>query len=383
MGCMTTTLQWYDCTYTVPESGKKQCVSLHFDHWVAEKCTLRRWDMRIQIDDLYLVAGHHAAQAWLPPDAACFHACFPDSCVHWDPDSCLHWDLRIANGIFGNKRLAETCKEAAEKCSCVAWECAHVQPLLEFSRSSLAIYLTFFAPWQVAMGRWASNALTWVSGTCVRCAKKLGIACRGNREEILSRLSAFPPGAIRAAWGFGRRSAEKHQGKTPAKEESIDQLRQHVLPDGNKRRRVEPERYSPNTSVEDDDGSNWDGISLDSSSVKSTVKEVETISDGEWFWKRFQMPLMAWLSWGIRHEACLRLQAICEKKGAPLADKGAEETLLALRQLRHAHSDWFRHAAQVWFPPDAACFPEVCSSWEPMRKGVLIIPIYGIYICIT
>ena len=111
--------------------------------------------------------------------------------------------------------------------------------------------------------------------------KKLGIACRGNREEILSRLSAFPPGAIRAAWGFGRRSAEKHQGKTPAKEESIDQLRQHVLPDGNKRRRVEPERYSPNTSVEDDDGSNWDGISLDSSSVKSTVKEVETISDGE------------------------------------------------------------------------------------------------------
>lgn len=25
--------------------------------------------MRIQIDDLYLVAGHHAAQAWLPPDA--------------------------------------------------------------------------------------------------------------------------------------------------------------------------------------------------------------------------------------------------------------------------------------------------------------------------
>lgn len=88
-------------------------------------------------------------------------------------------------------------------------------------------------------------------------------------------------GPIRAAWGFGRRSAEKHQGKTPAKEESIDQLRQHVLPDGNKRRRVEPERYSPNTSVEDDDGSNWDGISLDSSSVKSTVKEVETISDGE------------------------------------------------------------------------------------------------------
>ena len=191
MGCMTTTLQWYDCTYTVPESGKKQCVSLHFDHWVAEKCSLRRWDMRIQIDDLYLVAGHHAAQAWLPPDAACFHACFPDSCVHWDPDSCLHWDLRIANGIFGNKRLAETCKEAAEKCSCVAWKCAHVQPLLEFPRSLLAIYLTFFAPWQVAMGRWASNALTWVSGTCVRCAKNLGshAAGTGRRSWVAFLLS--------------------------------------------------------------------------------------------------------------------------------------------------------------------------------------------------
>lgn len=110
--------------------------------------------------------------------------------------------------------------------------------------------------------------------------KRLGVSCRGNREEILSRLSAFSPGAVKAAWGLGRRSGEQHQGKTPAKEDDPEKLRQHVLPDGEKRRRVEPSRYSPSNSVDDDDDSNWDGISLDSSNG-SKVQEVDVVSDGE------------------------------------------------------------------------------------------------------
>lgn len=119
--------------------------------------------------------------------------------------------------------------------------------------------------------------------------KELGVPCRGNREQILSRLSAFGYSAqqIRVAWKrvqLKQVADQREKEQEEEKREDARKLRKHVLPARVKRRRVAPARYSPSPmTMEDDDESSWRDISCDSSdSLESGGCDIIVeISDGE------------------------------------------------------------------------------------------------------
>eukprot|EP00435_Cladocopium_sp_Y103_P010604 s5833_g2.t1 len=122
--------------------------------------------------------------------------------------------------------------------------------------------------------------------------KGLKVACRGNRSAVIARLTAFSFAEIHAEWVKGMNTRARHRTETRArkrtrcnrrgaekdqqKDQKKDKERAHsipvrtlaslILPDHTKRRQTKPDRYSPQSTPEDDDESCWDGISLDGSS---------------------------------------------------------------------------------------------------------------------
>eukprot|EP00435_Cladocopium_sp_Y103_P006292 s5777_g2.t1 len=140
--------------------------------------------------------------------------------------------------------------------------------------------------------------------------KGLKVACRGNRAAVIARLTAFSPAVIHAEWVKGmntragqrmetrarkktrcnRRGAEStKQKQQQQKDQQKDKERAHsipvrklaslILPDHIKRLQTKPDRYSPESTPEDDDESCWDGISLDGSS--GLFEYPESIDDND------------------------------------------------------------------------------------------------------
>ena len=89
--------------------------------------------------------------------------------------------------------------------------------------------------------------------------KRLGVPCRGNRQQILDRL------AVQVEKGVHLLPAKEDSEKKKKKKIPHDDVIDKGLVVTGKRSRIEPERYSPDTSVVDDSDDDWAGISLDSS----------------------------------------------------------------------------------------------------------------------
>eukprot|EP00435_Cladocopium_sp_Y103_P043280 s4537_g12.t1 len=131
---------------------------------------------------------------------------------------------------------------------------------------------------------------------------------RGNRAAVIARLTAFSSAVIHAEWVKGMNTRARHQRmetrrarkrtrcnrgaentKQKQQQQKEDKERAYsipvrklaslILPDHIKRRQTKPDRYSPESTPEDDDESCWDGISLDGSS--DLFEYPESIDDND------------------------------------------------------------------------------------------------------